>query len=57
MMTMQAGQTFFLSCLAGCAAAIALELAMPHYAGMAHTLIGFYLLGAVMTATKMAVRT
>ncbi|GEB37233.1 hypothetical protein GLI01_12680 [Gluconacetobacter liquefaciens] len=55
-MTMQAGQTFFLSCLAGCAAAIALELAMPHYAGMAHTLIGFYLLGAVIAATKMAVR-
>lgn len=56
MMTMQAGQTFFLCCLAGCVAAIALKLAMPNYAGMAHTLVGFYLLGAVVAATKMAVR-
>lgn len=53
---MQAGQTFFLCCLAGCAAAAALTVLMPHYAGMAHTLIVFYLLAATVTATRMAIR-
>lgn len=53
---MQAGQTFFLCCLAGCAMAVALLLLMPHYAGMARTLIGFYLLAAMAAATRMALR-
>ncbi|MFW7267383.1 hypothetical protein ACMAUO_05340 [Gluconacetobacter sp. Hr-1-5] len=52
---MQAGQTFFLCCLAGCVAAIALELVMPHYAGMARTVIGFYILAAMVAATRMII--
>ncbi|MBB2205099.1 hypothetical protein [Gluconacetobacter takamatsuzukensis] len=53
---MQAGQTFFLCCLAGCATAIILMLLMPHYAGMARTLIGFYLLAATVAAVRLALR-
>ncbi|GBQ30309.1 hypothetical protein ACLRDC_00815 [Gluconacetobacter sacchari] len=53
---MQASRTFFLCCLAACAAAAALMLLMPHYAGMAHTLIGFYTLAAMVTAARMALR-
>lgn len=56
MTTMQAGQTFFLCCLAGCATAIILMLLMPHYAGMARTLIGFYLLAATVAAVRLALR-
>ncbi|ACI52671.1 conserved hypothetical protein [Gluconacetobacter diazotrophicus PA1 5] len=53
---MQPRLTFLFACLTGCLAAIALMVAAPHYAGMARTMIGFYLGVAVIVAARNALR-